>query len=345
MDYQIAPIPDNEAERLAALRSTMCAYVPREERFDRITRIAQRMLQVPMAMISIIEDDVQWFRSAQGVAVSDTPRSLSFCSHTILSQGVFQVRDMQLDERFARHPAVVGPPFLRSYCGWPLELAPGVRVGTLCVLDTMPRTYSPDDLESIADLAHMVESELRVNAMTDNQKALLTESSREQRKQLLDPATGTWSERGFTELIRRTLRDVASGEVHAALCGIQVHNVQDFNIGADNSEGANEVRAMLISQFIRQRLPTNAVLCRLPGGRACAMFAARDKSLLREQIATFLQEPGSQPIAGITFSQKLEITSAGLRLKPEHAADDPAKLLEVVMGRLAEGSGITSVLK
>jgi hypothetical protein len=116
-------------------------------------------------------------------------------------------------------------------------------------------------------------------------------------------------------------------------------------VGTGNEEGANEVRAMLISQFIRQRLPTNAVLCRLPGGRACAMFAARDKSLLREQISTFLQEPDSQPIAGITFSQKLEITSAGLRLKADHAKDDPAKLLEVVMGRLAEGSGITSVLR
>jgi GGDEF domain-containing protein len=343
MDYQIAPIPDNEAERLAALRSTMCAYVPREERFDRITRIAQRMLQVPMAMISIIEDDVQWFRSAQGAAVSDTPRSLSFCSHTILSQGVFQVRDMQLDERFARHPAVVGPPFLRSYCGWPLELAPGVRVGTLCVLDTMPRTYSPDDLESIADLAHMVESELRVNAMTDSQKSLLAESSRAQRKQLLDPVTGCWSERGFAELIRRTLQDVASGQVHAALCGMHLLNMEDFKLG--EGPGAQEARAMLVAQFIRQRLPANAVLCLLPGGRACALFAARDKTLLREQMATFLQEPGSKPLAGITFSQQLEITSAGLRLRAEDATDDPARLLEVVMGRLAEGSGVTSVLK
>jgi GGDEF domain-containing protein len=345
MDYLIAPIPDNEAERLATLRSAMCAYVPREERFDRITRTAQRMLHVPMAMISIVEDDVRWFRSIQGMAKPEVARSMSFCGHAILSIEVFQVKDTHKDERFALNPVVVGPPYIRSYCGWPLELAPGLRVGSLCVMDTMPRTFSTEDLETMADLAHMVESELRVNAMTDNQKALLTESSREQRKLLLDPATGTWSERGFTELIRRTLRDVASGKVHAALCGIQVHNVQDFNIGADNSEGANEVRAMLISQFIRQRLPANAVLCRLPGGRACAMFAARDKSLLREQIAMFLQEPGSQPIAGITFSQKLEITSAGLRLKPEHAADDPAKLLEVVMGRLAEGSGITSVLK
>jgi GAF domain len=343
MTYQIAPIPDNEVERLAALRSAMCAYVPREERFDRITRMAQRMLHVPMAMISIVEDDVRWFRSIQGLAKPEVARSMSFCGHAITSDGVFQVKDTHLDARFAQNPVVTGPPFIRSYCGWPLELAPGLRVGALCVMDTMPRTYAPEDLETMADLAHMVESELRVNAMTDNQKALLTESSRAQRKQLLDPATGCWSERGFEELIKRTLRDVVSGEVHAALCGMHILNTQDFKLG--DGPGSTEVQAMLISQFIRQRLPANAVLCRMPGGRACAMFAARDKSLLREQIATFLQEPGSQPLAGITFTQKLEITTAGLRLRAEHANDDPGRLLEEVMGRVAEGTGVTSVLR
>ncbi len=343
MDYKIAPVADNEAERLSALRSAMCAYVPREERFDRITRMAQRMLHVPIVLISIVEDDVQWFRSAQGLTVSETARNISFCGHAIVASEVFKVQDTYLDPRFAHNPLVIGPPYIRSYCGWPLELAPGLRVGTLCVLDTMPRTYAAEDLEILADLAHMVESELRVNAMTDSQKALMAESSRAERKQLLDPATGCWSERGFCELIKRTLRDVATGSVHAALCGIRIHNMPDFMLSV--GEGALQLQVMLVAQFIRQRLPANAVLCLLPGGRACAMFAARDKSLLREQIATFLQEPGSQPLAGINFTQKLEITSAGLRLRAEHQTQEPEKLLEIVMGRLAEGAGITSVLR
>ena len=109
MDYQIAPIPDNEAARLAALRSAMCAYVPREERFDRITRMAQRMLHVPMAMISIVEDDVRWFRSVQGLVKTETSRDMSFCAHAIVSDGVFQVCDTLLDNRFNVLPAVLGP--------------------------------------------------------------------------------------------------------------------------------------------------------------------------------------------------------------------------------------------
>ena len=345
MDYQIAPVQDNEAERIAALRSAICAFGSREERFDRITGMAQRMLHVPIAIISMLEDQRQWFRSARGLTSQDAAQHMSFCLPSVDMGRVLKVRDTLVDDRFMQEPLVVSAPYVRSYCGWPLELAPGMRVGTLCVMDTMPRTYTVEDLEMMADLAQMVESELRVHAMSTNQQALILETARTHRTQLLDPATGCWSERGFAELMRRTLRDVATGQVHAALCGIQVHNLDDFKLGDGLGEGAHEVRAMLISQFIRQRLPSNAVLCRMPAGRACAMFAARDKSLLREQIATFLQEPGHEPIGGMAFAQKLEITSAGLRLTTDKANDDPALLLEIVMGRVAENSGVTSVLK
>ena len=342
-DYLIAPIPGNEQERLAALRAGMCAYVPREERFDRITRMAQRMMHVPIALITMITEDEQWFRSAQGLPLAATERSISFCGHAIMTGDVFQVRDTHLDIRFAFNPLVVGPPYMRSYCGWPLELAPGLRAGTLCVIDTMPRTFEPEDLETLSDLARMAETELRIDAMANNQKALLTESSRSQRKQWLDPSTGCWSPRGFEELLRRTLIDVGAGTVHAALCGIRVLNKDDFNVGDD--EGAHEVRAMLIAQFIRQRLPANAVLCRLPGGYACAMFAARSSSLLREQVSTFLQEPGSQPIPGIQFSRKLEIVSMGLRLKVTDSPEQAKHLFDDVMGKLSGGEGAASVLR
>lgn len=321
----------------------MCAFGAREERFDRITAMAQRMLHVPIALILMNEDKQQWVRSVKGLTDQEAARPMVFCLPEIDKGQVLRVRDALQDPRFLQEPLVVTAPYVRSYCGWPLELGQGMRVGTLCVMDTMPRTFTAEDLQVLGDLAEMVQSQLRVQAMSDNQQALILETARSQRKQLLDPTTGCWSERGFIELIRRTQRDVTAGQVHAALCGVQVHNMDDFKLG--DGEGAHEVRAMLIAQFIRQRLSANAVLCRMPGGRFCAMFAAHDKTVLRDQIATFLQEPGYEPIAGVTFSQKLEITNAGLRLKPEAALGDPAKLLETVMGRLAEGGGNSSVLR
>ena len=343
MDYLISPIPDNDAERVAALQSAMCAYVPREDRFDRITRMAQRLLDVPIVLISIIEDDVQWFRSAQGLVVAETTRGISFCGHAIMTPDVFQVSDTLADPRFAKNPLVIGPPYIRSYCGWPLEIALGLRVGTLCVMDTMPRTFSGEDLDSLADMAHMVESELRINALTDNQKALLTQSSRDRRKVLLDPQTGCWSEVGFVELLRRTLKDVATGQAFAALCGIQIVNHDDFKVTEER--GGATVKAMVISQFIRQRLPANAILCRLPGGRACILFASRDKDTLREQISNFLQEPDAAPVAGMVFPQKMHLLSAGLRLEGDEATMAPDQLFEHVMGKLAEGNGMSSILR
>ena len=343
MDYQISPVPDNEAERLVALRSAMCAYVPREDRFDRITRMAQRMLHVPIALISIIEDDELWFRSAQGMQVLETTRDISFCSHGIMQAEVLYVPDTLKDPRFARNPLVTGPPFIRSYCGWPLEIALGLRVGMLCVMDTMPRTFSEDDQEMLVDLAHMVESELRINALTDNQKALMAQASRDQRKRLFDPLTGCWSEGGFVELLRRTLVDIRAGVAYASLCGFHLQNHVDFNVS--NEQGGITAKAMLIAQFIRQRLPGNAVLCLMPGGRGCILFAARDKHLVREQIAAFLQEPGYEPVAGMVFHQKMQLLHSGLRINAALAQQDPELLFETVMGRLAEGTGMTSVLR
>jgi len=343
LDYQISPIPDNEAERIAALRSAMCAYVPREDRFDRITRMAQRLLNVPIVLISIIEDDVQWFRSAQGLEVAETTRDISFCGHAIMTTDVFQVRDTLADPRFANNPLVRGPPYIRSYCGWPLEIALGLRVGTLCVLDTMPRTFSGEDLESLADMAHMVESELRINAMTDTQKALLTQSSREQRKKLLDPLTGCWSEVGFIELLSRTLKDVMTGEVFAALFGIHIVNHNDFNVTEE--QGGATVKAMLIAQFIRQRLPANAVLCRMPGGRGCILFAARNQDVLSEQISSFLQEQDAAPVAGMVFPQQMRLISSGLQLEGDEARMDAERLFEKAMGQLAERGAVSSTLR
>ena len=189
----------------------------------------------------------------------------------------------------------------------------------------------------------MVESELRINALTDNQKALMAMASRDQRKRLLDPQTGCWSEGGFIELLKRTLKDVQAGTAYAALCGFQLENDDDFNLS--DEKGGSIAKAMLIAQFIRQRLPGNAVLCRMPGGRGCILFAARDKDVVREQVSTFLQEPGYEPVAGMVFPQRMQLRHSGLRLEAEQAKQDPELLFEMVMGRLAEGTGMTSVLR
>ncbi len=152
--------PDNEAARLLALRALNILDTPPEERFDRITRIARRLFDVPMVLVSLIDDKRQWFKSCQGLDAKETSRELSFCGHAILNDAICVVPDALLDPRFADNPLVTGPPHVRFYAGRPLKSATGFNVGTLCVIDHEPRVMSETDLHSLHDLAILVEAEL-----------------------------------------------------------------------------------------------------------------------------------------------------------------------------------------
>ena len=152
-------IPPEEEFRLSTLHGLNLLDTPAEDRFDRLVRIAQRLFNVPIALISLIDSERQWFKSAVGVDVAETPRSLSFCGHAILEDEMLVVPDMHLDPRFADHPFVTGPLSIRFYAGRPICADNGQRLGTLCILDTRPRQLSTDELNLLTDLANMVEKE------------------------------------------------------------------------------------------------------------------------------------------------------------------------------------------
>jgi PAS domain S-box-containing protein len=154
-----APPPPDERMRLAAVHALALLDTPREERFDRITRTAQRLLGTPMALISLVDVERQWFKSCQGLDVNETDRSASFCAHAIHADDPFVIPDAHADERFVANPLVTGPPFIRAYLGIPLHNR-GHRIGTLCVLDDQPREFTPDDIASLTDLARWGEAEL-----------------------------------------------------------------------------------------------------------------------------------------------------------------------------------------
>ncbi|HEY2992529.1 MAG TPA: MBL fold metallo-hydrolase [Methylomirabilota bacterium] len=154
-----ASAPPDEAERLRALHDNGILDTPVEERFDRITRLAKRIFDVPAAMVTLIDKERQWFKSAPGLDMRETPRDLSFCSYTIHQEGMFVVPDALADPRFADNPVVAAGPRLRFYAGRPVHID-GRRVGTLCVVDNRPRQLGADDLKALDDLAVLVEKEL-----------------------------------------------------------------------------------------------------------------------------------------------------------------------------------------
>jgi phosphoribosyl 1,2-cyclic phosphodiesterase/CheY-like chemotaxis protein len=148
-----ATIPDDEERRIASLRELKILDTEPEERFDRITRLAAALFNVPMAVISLVDKDRQWFKSCLGLNAKETPRDAAFCAHVVYSREPLIVPDAFQDVRFADNPVVINEPRIRFYAGYPLMLDDGSCIGTLCLLDTRPRTLERPDLERLHDLA------------------------------------------------------------------------------------------------------------------------------------------------------------------------------------------------
>jgi GAF domain-containing protein len=159
------PIPKNEAMRLHSLHCLRVLDTASEERFDRITRIAKRFFDVDICLISLVDAKRQWFKSRQGLDAHETSRCVSFCGHAILDDEIFIVDDATDDPRFNDNPLVTGAPDIRFYAGCPIKGPFGYPIGTLCLIDSKPRSMPPNDCEMLSDLAAMVESELRVRAL------------------------------------------------------------------------------------------------------------------------------------------------------------------------------------
>jgi CheY-like chemotaxis protein len=157
-----APLPPDEEMRLAALRALGLLDSATEERFDRITRLATALFNVPIALITLVDEERQWFKSRQGLATPESPRDVSFCAHVVYHHEPMIVTDTFQDDRFADNPSVRDDPRVRFYAGYPLRVDNGACVGTLCLADTRPRTLSEGDLDRLRDLASIAMDELRL---------------------------------------------------------------------------------------------------------------------------------------------------------------------------------------
>jgi len=157
---QSAAIPDNEQQRLQALRELNLLDTDAEERFDRLTRLAKQLFSVPIALVSLIDENRQWFKSKQGLEACETGRDISFCGHAILSSDILQISDATADPRFADNPLVTGEPHIRFYAGAPLHTQDGSRIGTLCIIDRQPKTLTEQQRRALRDLANCVEDEV-----------------------------------------------------------------------------------------------------------------------------------------------------------------------------------------
>lgn len=161
-NMQIAPLPENEAARLCALWQYDILDTEPESAFDDLTRLAAHLCVTPIALVSLIDADRQWFKSKVGLEVTETPRDIAFCAHALLQPEVLIVPDTLADERFATNPLVTSGPAIRFYAGTPLITPTGEALGTLCVIDRVPRTLTPQQIEVLQVLGRQVVTQLEL---------------------------------------------------------------------------------------------------------------------------------------------------------------------------------------
>ena len=281
-----APRPTTEQARLASLESLRILDTSPEERFDRVTRIAQRMFNVPIALVSFVDRDRQWFKSHQGLDAAETPRDQSFCAYAILEENGLTVTDALRDARFVDNPLVTGPPGIRFYAGAVIRAPDGQPIGTFCIIDTVPRTMSPEDTIVLNDLAHVVEREI-------NMFELAT----------LDALTGLLNRTGFLVVASHffKLADRLRGSMYVAYCDVDhLKRINDqYGHGAGDRMLVNSARAL------RAGFRDSDVVARVGGDEFCAIVRAGTATDIKHIAARIEQEtkrlnasaPNEHPVA------------------------------------------------
>ena len=267
---QAPDTPLDEARRLAALYATRLLGTPPEDAFDRITRMAARLLKMPIALVSLVDKETQWFKSRCGFAPAGSPREVSFCGHAILDHEPLVIPDALLDPRFADNPLVTGEQHVRFYAGVQLYSIDRMAIGTLCVLDRVPRTLGKEELDILRDLARMVEDLIQHRQLASAARALYTHIER-------DPATPELS--------------AAAGQVdfllnHDVLTGLAnrhslVRAVQAHLAAMAGSEGQAQVRTLVASINIDKFKRLNELLGHHGGDKALVTITRSLQALLR----------------------------------------------------------------
>jgi len=247
----------DEPGRLASLRRYELLDTPPEIPFDKITQLVKTVLNVPIAIVSLIDADRQWFKSCAGLDVLETARDISFCTHTIKSRQPMVINDASLDPRFAQNPLVIGPPFIASYAGAPLLTPDGYALGSLCAIDTVPRQFESWQIDVLTSFAALVvdEFELRRLAHTDS-------------------LTGALTRRGFLVETERAISDFSRHNLPSSIISFDIDHFKHSNDTYGHATGDEVLRAS--TALINEQSRPGDILARLGGDEFALLLTGTD---------------------------------------------------------------------
>ena len=290
--------PTNEQERVHALHALNILDTQPEERFDRLTRLAKRLFDVPIALVSLVDSNRQWFKSCQGLATTETSRDVSFCAHAILSDQILMIPDASSDERFHDNPLVTGEPRIRFYAGCPLRVGDGNNVGTLCLLDTRPRVLDAEERSLLRDLASMAEREIAALQLAS-----------------IDELTQLSNRRGFQALAEHALSMCKRMGTRASLLFFDLDRFKAINDTFGHAEGD---RALLtFAQVLRKVLREMDIIGRMGGDEFVALLLGSNAAA-SDALITRLDEALAQANTRLQGRYTIDYSVGRIEYDPAH---------------------------
>ena len=288
-DYSMdASAGRRESDRIKALRRLNILDSPPEERFDRLTRLARRLFDAPIALVSLVDSNRQWFKSNEGLEVRETPLEWSFCSHAVSEREMLVVPDTLADERFQENPLVLGDPSIRFYAGQPILEPRGSAIGTLCIIDREPREMSEEDRTLLSDMANLVEREFAALRLAT-----------------IDELTGLSNLRGFKMLSRQALAMCRRMKRPATLLSFDLDGFKAINDTFGHAAG--DAALASFSADLLANFRDSDVVARLGGDEFCVLLSgasAKEMPVTLDKLATIISKrnEGRDEVAHLRYS-------------------------------------------
>ncbi len=306
------PFANTETLRLADINSLAIFYTPLDARFDRLTRLTQKAINVPVAAIALSHQGKLWFKSVQGWNIHELELGDSFCSRTLSKGEPVIIEDTRLDPEFAHHKLVESQPRFRFYAGHPIRDRSGMAVGTLAVYDCSPRQVTPAEVQALRDLADLAQREFLTAELCDAQAQIVAKLDLARRSAMIDALTRVWNRRAAEELLAFAIEQADRDDTGLAVCMLDVDRFKDINDTAGHQVGDQVLRK--VASTLVSNVRDGDAVCRFGGDEFLIILQKTSREEVERITGRIRQRIGEFPMR--TKSGQISVgVSAGVALR------------------------------
>jgi len=311
--------------KLAQLQESTYFCTPIEERFERITRLARRALKVPVAAITFLNEEKQWFKSVAGWAVTELPNDQSLCPITLAAGEMTIFEDTLKEAAVSQHPLVTMGPQFRFYAGFPITDENEELCGTFCVFDQKPRRFSTTDQATLMDLAGLTQREILGERMRSAHVSLTAKLGAARRESMMDPLTRLWNRRGAAVMLKAALNDTHE---HGSNLGIAILDLDTFKRINDTHghQVGDEVLRKTALRLI-QGLRTDDAACRIGGDEFLLIMKDSDSEMVKTMSERICRQLAETPISTRHGDIRIS-TSVGYAVRAGNEDESVDQLIE-----------------